>query len=181
MRTRLSLATIFLSGTVVLLVAVLVGERQGAAQPPQAAPAAAEPAPPAGQTYIGVMKCAACHFDKYTDWKKAQEKHVKALEIVPAAYQQNPACLQCHTTGNGQASGYNPATPDKNLAAVTCEACHGPGSAHADISKPFANKKPLPPEDEKLARDSIYKMLPTNVCVTCHMSRSHKKHPEYTK
>jgi Cytochrome c554 and c-prime len=170
MRIPYSLAASFLSGAGVLLVAAMAGAQQ----------AGPEPAPPVNQTFIGTQKCASCHFEKYQDWRKGQEKHTKAFEILPAKYQQDPACLKCHTTGFGEASGYHTAA-DRSLTGVSCEACHGPGSAHADIAKPFANKKQLAPEQDKIARDSIYKMLPQNVCVTCHMDRAHKKHPEYEK
>jgi hypothetical protein len=171
MRMPFSIATSLLSGACVLLVAAMAGAQQ------QAGP---EPTPPANQTYIGVQKCASCHFDKYQDWRKQQEKHAKAFEILPAKYQEDASCLKCHTTGFGEASGFHTAA-DRSLAGITCESCHGPGSAHADIAKPFANKKGLPPEQDKIVRDSIYKMLPQNVCVTCHSARSHKKHPDYEK
>lgn len=172
MRTRLAIVSAVLSGAGAMLLTAVAGARP--AEPP-------EPAPPANQTFIGVTKCASCHFDKFSDWRKSQEKHAKAFEILPAASQADPACLKCHTTGFGQPGGYAAAT-DRSLAGITCESCHGPGSAHAEIAKPYAQKKkPLPPEEDKIARDSIYKMLPENVCVTCHSARAHKKHPEYPK
>jgi len=73
-----------------------------------------------------------------------------------------PECLRCHTTGHGRPGGYPatpavgapdhglPPAPAKNprleepavphpLAGVGCEACHGPGAAHAaDPKKPRA-------------------------------------------
>ena len=199
MTKRFSLATTLLSGTCVLLVAALAGaqqEKPKAAAPAQApkaaAPAqapkdavkhlagAAEPVPPADQTFIGVNKCSSCHFDKFSDWKKQQDKHAKAFDILPAASKTDPNCLSCHSTGFGQASGFK-TVADKALAGVTCEACHGPGSKHEEIAKPFATKKQKSAEEEKIARDSIYLMLPENVCVTCHSARAHKKHPEYAK
>ncbi len=183
MRLRNSLTLMLMSGASFLVVAGLWAAPQ---EPKQEAakvehPAGPdEPAPPPNQTYIGTTKCGSCHFDKYQDWRKQQDKHVKAFQIVPAAYQADPGCLKCHTTGFGQPSGFK--TPeDRTLAGITCEACHGPGSAHAEISKPFANKKNLPPEQDKIARDSIYRVLPHNVCVTCHTARSHKQHPDYKK
>jgi hypothetical protein len=139
-----------------------------------------EPAPPPNQTYIGTTKCAACHFEQFLDWRQQQEKHSKAFDVLPAQYRNNAECLKCHTTGYGEKTGFA-AAADKHLAGVTCEACHGPGSTHAEVSKPFANKKNLTPEEQQIARDSIYLMLPQNVCVTCHSTRAHKKHPKYEK
>ncbi|MEN8161767.1 MAG: multiheme c-type cytochrome, partial [Myxococcota bacterium] len=40
-------------------------------------------------------------------------------------------CLRCHTTGFGRPGGYTlDAGEQKTLAAVGCEACHGPGGDH---------------------------------------------------
>jgi len=135
----------------------------------QAQPAAPEPAPPADQHYIGTKKCAACHFDQFLKWRGT--KHSKAFEVLTAKYENDAKCLKCHTTGFGEATGFKTAA-DLDLKGVSCEACHGPGSKHEELSKPFANAKPTP-EQEKIARDSIWKMLPQNVCVSCHMVQGH--------
>jgi hypothetical protein len=196
MRHRLSLPLALTAGNVVLLVAAWAGGQQ----PPAPAPAPApgpfrnsvpappgplpagpnEPTPPANQTYVGMLKCASCHFDKYQDWRTQQDKHARAYEILPLASRQDPACLKCHTTGYGEPTGFRTAA-DRTLAGITCESCHGPGSAHVELAKPFATRVPVPPEGEKIARDSIYLMLPVNVCVSCHATRGHQKHPEYAK
>lgn len=140
--------------------------------------AAAEPAPPANQTFIGSKKCAACHFDQFLIWRG--DKHAKAYEILPSKYKKDASCLKCHTTGFGEPTGFKTAA-DTHLAGVTCESCHGPGSEHEKIAKPFANVDKLTPEQTKLCRDSIYLMLPKNVCITCHTSKAHKPHPKYDK
>lgn len=139
---------------------------------------AAEPAPPAGQTYIGVKKCASCHFDQYLVWKG--DKHAKAFDVLPAKYKNDESCLKCHTTGFGKPTGYQKSS-DTHLAGVSCETCHGPGSKHEEVCKPFANATKLSADQEKVARDSIYHMLPHNVCATCHLAKAHKKHPPYDK
>ena len=175
MRIPFSIATTCLSGACVLLLAAMAGAQQGEAKQD----VGPEPAPPANQTYIGVTKCQSCHFEKWQDWRKQQDKHAKAFQTLPEASQQDPVCLKCHTTGFGTESGFHTAA-DKSLAGITCESCHGPGSAHAEIAKSLPKTK-LTPEQDKIARDSIYKMLPQNVCVTCHTARSHKKHPDYPK
>jgi hypothetical protein len=148
-------------------------------QPPEG-PAAAEPAPPAGQTYTGFKKCSACHFKQYMAWKKT--KHGKeAWESVPEKYRADPECVKCHATGFGQATGFKDAASTPTLVGTTCEACHGPGSKHEEICKKYENKKKLDPAEEKEARDSIYKVLPQNVCVSCHLVQGHKEHPKYDK
>jgi hypothetical protein len=139
----------------------------------------AKGAPPAGQTYVGVKECSACHFKQYMAWKRT--KHAKeSFEILPAKYRTDASCLPCHTTGFGQPTGFKDETTP-NLVGVACEACHGPGSKHAEIAKQYTNKKKLAPEEEKIVRDSIYLTLPYNVCVTCHVDKAHKEHPRYSK
>jgi hypothetical protein len=143
---------------------IILGGTPGWSQPDTS-----EPHPPGDQQYIGVKKCAACHFDQFLKWRPT--KHAKSFEILPAKYQTDAKCLKCHTTGFGEPTGYKTAA-DVDLKGTSCEVCHGPGSKHAEVSKPFANQKPTP-EQEKIARDSIWKMLPQNVCVSCHMVQGH--------
>jgi hypothetical protein len=134
----------------------------------------AEPAPPANQTYIGARKCAACHFDQYTQWRTT--KHAKTFELLPAKYQTDAKCLKCHTTGFGKPGGFKTAA-DADLKGTGCEQCHGPGSAHAEVAKPFTSAKPNE-QQAKAIRDSIWLMLPKNVCVECHSVQGH--HPSQT-
>ena len=147
-------------------------------QPPQAKDATPNPAGLTGQTYTGVKKCSACHFKQYISWKKTG--HAKeAWESVPAKYRTAADCLACHSTGYGRPTGFKDEASTPNLTGTTCEACHGPGSKHEEACKPFLNKKKLSPEEEKIARDSIWKVIPRNVCVACHITKGHKEHPKY--
>ncbi len=132
----------------------------------------AEPAAPADQEYTGAKRCASCHFEQFMSWKKTG--HSKSFELLTAKYENDPKCLKCHTTGYGKPSGYDDAS-DTALQGTTCEACHGPGSKHEEVCKKFQNKKELSPEEDKLARDSIWLMLPKNVCVECHKVQGHGK------
>lgn len=133
--------------------------------------AAAEPAPPAGQTYTGSKRCASCHFEQYISWKKT--KHSSAFTDLTSKYQSNAECLKCHTTGYGEATGYK-SSADTGLAGVTCEQCHGPGSEHEKVAQGFGKKK-LTEAEEKQVRDTIWAVLPKNVCIECHEVQSHKK------
>jgi hypothetical protein len=130
------------------------------------------------QTYVGTQKCAACHFEQFTVWK--QTKHAKAFEILPAKYRQDASCLKCHATGFGEPTGFKDAS-NTALAGTSCEACHGPGSKHAEVSKPFAKKKTLSDDEAKIARGSIHRMPPNNGCVVCHADKGHKPHPKFDK
>lgn len=161
----------FLAVVCVILSAVLttVEPKQSTAQQ---APVTAE------KTYVGTTKCAACHFPKYKMWLK--DGHAKSFEILPEKYKQDAGCLKCHTTGHGKPSGYKDAST-AHLAGTTCEACHGPGSAHVKIALGFL-KEEITPEVETRLKDAIMKNQPGNVCTTCHTSKSHgEPHPEYDK
>jgi hypothetical protein len=133
--------------------------------------------PPENQTYIGSKQCSSCHFDQFLKWR--QTKHAKAFEIMPAKYKTDASCLKCHSTGFGEKTGYQgPKTPD--LAGTSCEACHGPGSKHAEIAKSFGTKK-LSKDEQAYVRSTTHKILPGNSCVKCHVAQSHKEHPKYDK
>jgi hypothetical protein len=100
--------------------------------------------PPA---YVGVRKCKMCHMKKYISWaetsmattfenlKQGVKVNVKtALGFEDRDYTANPECLKCHTTGYGKGGFISiDATPD--LAGITCEACHGPGSKYRKVMK----------------------------------------------
>ena len=111
--------------------------------------------------YIGAAACGKCHPTEYAALRDTP--HARALDRLaapaPIAWSTprhkrgrtglaDPACLRCHTTGYGRPGGY-PAVAQPPpaagaqarapvphpMAGVTCEACHGPGKAHADDPK----------------------------------------------
>jgi len=149
-------------------------------QPP-ATEEAAEPAPPAGQTYTGVKRCASCHFKQFMSWKKSKHFTDHSFKALPEKHQADKECLPCHTTGYGQPTGFKDIESSANLAGTTCEACHGPGSEHEKVCEQFKNKKKLDPTEDKAARDSIYKIVPGNVCTRCHAEQGHKPTPKPAK
>jgi hypothetical protein len=155
--------------TLLFLASAPVAVAQGDADKKDAS--ASEPAPPEGQTYVGTKRCAACHFDQFLKWKKSG--HSKAFDALTAKYQNDAKCLKCHTVGYGQPTGYKDKTSTPDLVAVSCESCHGPGSKHEEVAKSLSAIKKLSPEQDKTVRDTIWKMLPKNVCVECHMVQGH--------
>jgi hypothetical protein len=134
--------------------------------------------PPEGQTYVGARNCASCHFDQFLDWR--QTKHSKAFDVLPARYKTDATCLKCHATGFGEPNGFKSLAATPDLVAASCESCHGPGSKHAEIAKSFGSKK-LNEAESTYVRSTIHLMQPKNVCVDCHLTRAHKKHPDYVK
>ena len=125
----------------------------------------ASPLPPfvgvsrATARYVGVGACSGCHADATTTWSGTTHAH--AMDTL-AAHQAsfNPDCFRCHVTGFLHPGGYAGAsTPE--LGAVTCEACHGPGSDH--VAAPAVGYGELPGDGA--------------ACVACH---THDNSPEFT-
>lgn len=103
--------------------------------------------------YVGAETCRQCHETAYAVWQKSA--HARADTSIGAS--PAPGCLVCHTTGE---------TPVSRpfLAAVQCEACHGPGAGYAedDIMR-----------DRGLAtrlglRELATKPQRAALCATCH-------------
>lgn len=116
--------------------------------------------------YIGAAKCKMCHNKpatgaQYKIW--ADGPHAKAMESLSAEEAKDPKCIKCHSTA---------ATVDESLLAglkveegVSCESCHGPGSAYKtntimkDREKSIANGLIIP--DEQLCRKCHNEESPT--------------------
>jgi hypothetical protein len=125
--------------------------------------------------YVGAEKCKMCHMSKgkqYPQWSTS--KHAKAFEMLKseAAIQAGKAkgvtspstdakCLKCHATAAAIPANLNGGIT--NAEGVSCESCHGPGSAYkaAPIMKDRAQalKNGMIVPDEKL-------------CLKCHNSES---------
>lgn len=122
--------------------------------------------------YLGVKTCKMCHSKQYAAW--SQTKHAKALETLKTADAKTVAaqaakakieaksgtdegCLKCHVTGLGKKTGFamGDSTKVALLGAVTCEACHGPGSKHKAAAK----------EDKK---KMIIHSPTKEMCMNCH-------------
>ncbi len=121
-------------------------------------------------TYVGAKRCKMCHAGKYASWKesrmansfdylkqgvKAEAK--KALGFEDKDYTADPVCLKCHTTGYGK-GGFTNIEDTPDLAGVSCEACHGPGSAYKKIMKTG--------RDALVAAGLV--VLTEKECLTCH-------------
>lgn len=119
---------------------------------------------PADAEYIGAAKCKSCHNSpakgaQYKLW--AEGPHAKAFATLKGDDAKNPKCLKCHTT-LGHINKDLQATLTQE-EGVSCESCHGPGSAYKsaavmkDRAKSIAAGLIIP--DEKL-------------CKTCHNAES---------
>ena len=94
-------------------------------------------------TYVGAQKCMLCHKSEaqgrqYVIWEGT--KHAKSLEALtsPNAAEaakamgvekpaEDPRCLKCHAPLADKA-------PELKAEGVSCETCHGPGSAYRKLN-----------------------------------------------
>ena len=95
----------------------------------------------ASAPFEGRSKCSSCHKAQAKSWKDTA--HAKAMESLKPGtrkeakikanldpdkdYTQDKDCVGCHVDGWGKPGGYTLDSPKKQLAAVGCESCHGPG------------------------------------------------------
>lgn len=110
-------------------------------------PDAADPERRGG--YAGRQACASCHPSETAQWETTA--HADAFKTLLDAHRHyQPRCVACHVVGFGTPDGYR--SDSRELADVQCEACHGPGAAHA--------RDPI--------RGRIAREVPERVCVSCH-------------
>lgn len=114
--------------------------------------------------YVGANKCKMCHNKPATGAQYAKwldSKHAHAMESLNAEEAKDPKCLKCHST-------FGSVNPDliatlKITEGVSCETCHGPGSAYFPAAimkdKAKAMEKGMIVPEEKL-------------CKTCHNPES---------
>ena len=102
--------------------------------------------------YVGSAACKECHPTAYEALRDRPHTGTTARLAKPAwnhwrvpRYKRGVVgirkakCLRCHVTGYGRPGGFPADVPDgpasHAMAGVGCEACHGPGKAHADDPK----------------------------------------------
>jgi hypothetical protein len=125
-------------------------------------------------TYVGAVKCKTCHKsskrgNQYQAWLDSRHnKSYAVLSSLSACEEakkaklttppnESPECLKCHSPLHEKA-------PDLVVEGVTCEVCHGPGSAYKKIKimkdRNAAVKKGLV---VYASQDAIKEK-----CITCH-------------
>jgi cytochrome c peroxidase len=145
-------------------------------------------------SYVGDGKCMKCHSKQVMSWKKTPlRKSLEALKPTTEAddkdlfekkkkagldpakdYTGDAACLKCHTTGYGREGGYPEKVTEESkkaaesLGSVSCEACHGPGSAYVE----YKNARRKENKDATFTKEEMLKLglvEPTEAnCRTCH-------------
>ena len=128
--------------------------------------------------YVGAKKCKMCHNKpakgaQYKSWSEGPHANAMktlsseaALAIAKKKGIENPAtdpsCIKCHSTVGGT-------NPDLHTATITidegvsCESCHGPGSAY--------KSKTIMSDQAKSIENGL--IVPTEkLCITCHNAES---------
>ena len=96
--------------------------------------------------------CLSCHFDQNLKWR--QTKHAKAFDILPAI-EERRQLFEMPFHWRGEKTGYQGAKTS-DLAGTSCEACHGPGSKHAQIAKGFGTNFPRMRRSTSAARSTRF-------------------------
>jgi len=141
--------------------------------------------------YVGSGKCKMCHMEAYKSWEET--KHAKAFDLLKpdqAAeakakhnldpkkdYTKDEACLDCHTVGFKHKDGFaiveDPAKAEKivkNLGAVGCENCHGPGSEYTEYHKQIKKDKSTYTWDQMAEKGMV--KIDQDLCNKCHNDKS---------
>jgi len=123
--------------------------------------------------YIGADKCKVCHNkptkgEQYNKWMK--DPHSKALKSLAsqasidyakkngiADATKEAKCLKCHSTYDAVAANLRGGI--LATEGVSCESCHGPGSAY---------KSPAIMKNQALALKNGLVLPDEKVCKTCH-------------
>lgn len=157
----------------------------------------------AAPEYVGVKTCTKCHDVQGESW--AETSHAKAFESLkpnakadekkkakldPAKdYTKDKDCVGCHSTGFGQSGGFavgGEVGGQKQLGAVGCEACHGPGGGYRDehgkAEKKLKRDGQATPRKTLVAAGQNFDY--EKACASCHLGYKGSPHkgakPPYT-
>jgi len=111
--------------------------------------------------YVGAAACKDCHAAEHESWTKS--KHCSSFQVLSDAEAANDACISCHSTG--VPDDLRAANGKPNLPGTQCEACHGPGRAHATAASAAAGSQ--------LGKVKNLNVKPqAEICERCHNRQS---------
>lgn len=147
--------------------------------------------------FIGVKACTKCHDVQGESWAetahakafnslkanaKAEEK--KKAKLDPAKdYTKDKDCIGCHSTGFGQAGGFavgGEIGGQKQLGAVGCESCHGPGGGfrdeHGKAEHKLKREGQMTPRKTLVAAGQNFDY--EKACAACHLNYQGSPHKD---
>ena len=80
--------------------------------------------------YVGGERCCDCHADVGAQ-HIASPHGVPSKLLLSSNFAGSTSCVGCHTTAPYWDGGWRGPKDLSSMAGVSCEACHGPGQAHA--------------------------------------------------
>jgi len=139
--------------------------------------------------FEGRKKCYNCHKSQGESWDKTA--HAKAMDSLKVTrgkdkdkamvkakldpkkdYTKDKDCVGCHVTGFGKEGGYIVSEPDKFLVGVSCEECHGAGSAyrklHRKAGEKFEKSGKTTAREELVERGEEFEF--EEKCNACHLN-----------
>ena len=139
--------------------------------------------------FEGRKKCYNCHKSEGESWDKTL--HAKAMDslkpnrgkekdkaMVKAKldpkkdYSEDKDCVGCHVTGWGHEGGYIIDEPEKFLIGVSCESCHGAGSAyrkiHRKAGEKFEKSGKTTPRESLVEAGEDFEFV--EKCAACHLN-----------
>jgi hypothetical protein len=124
--------------------------------------------------YVGTKKCEVCHnneerLNQYHTWEESKHsqaylalKSERALKVAKNRKMANPPaeseeCLKCHSPLFKEA-------PEFKVEGVSCEYCHGPGSAYQELSIMKSKEESI--KNGLTVYESVEDIK--NMCTPCH-------------
>ncbi len=136
--------------------------RKAGNRPPAATPAAPNKSSGASNgslnPFIGSIACQQCHKEIFEKWEKTGHAHAFAT-LVAKNESKNTECLECHTTGYREETGYAATAATAHLVQVGCESCHGRGGFHVRMN----------------GRISNFVKITDTTCLRCHTPKQSPK------
>lgn len=134
--------------------------------------------------YVGSKKCKMCHLNEWKSWSETKmansfellkpgvdAEQKKQAGLDPAKdYTQDPACLDCHTTGRGKPGGFVDLATTPDFAGVGCEMCHGPGGTY--VQPEHMSLKNREYKKAELVKVGLVGEITAAQCTACHNTKS---------
>jgi hypothetical protein len=115
-------------------VAQRISEQHAASEARERARLSTSSASAAAGPFTGVTRCAGCHARAHEVWSGTA--HAFAYEtLVRVGHAMDTDCVGCHSTGYERPGGFDRPARVGSWKEIQCEACHGPGAAHAEKPK----------------------------------------------